>query len=166
MGTTPTTTPIYTSCDRSQIRLELTAPSNALGFSFDFLFGSAEYPEWVGMGYNDAFYAIMQYAGLNGGATTNISFDDSSNEIEVDTNFFENSAHPCDESGSGWEPAISGGSGSTGWLRTSWNVDPGDSFVMTFSIHDEGDCIYDSITFIDNWKWSTEPVEPGTHPVE
>ena len=53
-GTNPTTSPLYTSCDRSQIRLQLTAPSNALGFSFDFLFASAEWPEWVGDGFNDA----------------------------------------------------------------------------------------------------------------
>ncbi|MFO8073864.1 MAG: MopE-related protein [Polyangia bacterium] len=164
MGTLPTTTPTYESCDRCDIILNLTAPSNALGFSFDFLFASAEYPEWIGDGYNDAFYAIMEYSELNGGATTNISFDSSNMEIEVDNNFFENSQFPCDESGSGWAPADD--AGSTGWLRTTWNVDPGDSFQLTFSIHDEGDCIYDSIAFIDNWQWLAEEVDPGTHPVE
>ncbi len=34
------------------------------------------------------------------------------------------------------------------------------------SVHDEGDCSWDSIAFVDNFKWSTEPVVPGTFPVE
>jgi len=57
-------------------------------------------------------------------------------------------------------------SGSTGWLRTSWPVSGGHQFGLTFSIHDEGDCIYDSIVFIDNFKWSVEPVTGGTVPIE
>ncbi len=165
-GDQPATAPIQGSCDRTQIRLTLQAPVNAVGFSFDFIFASAEYDEWINKNFNDTFYAIMEYENLNGGATTNISFDSNGNEIEVDTNFFENAQHPCDETGSGWSPAVGQKSGSTGWLRTSWDVNPGDQFNIIFSIHDEGDCVYDSIVFIDNWIWHTEPVEPGTEEIE
>jgi hypothetical protein len=165
MGDLPTTTTIYASCDVTQIALTLNVPTNAVGLIFDFLFASAEYDEWVNMGYNDPFYAIVEDADLNGGATTNIAFDDNNNEIEVDTNFFENVLYPCDESGSGWSPDTPSVSGSTGWLRTSWPVTPGSTIALTFSIHDEGDCIYDSIAFIDAITWSTEPVDPGTDPI-
>lgn len=161
-GSTPTNGKASPTCDLTQIRLQLRAPSNAQGFSFDFLFASAEYPEWVQRGYNDTFYAIIEHPDINGGAPTNISFDADNNEIEVDVNFFENALFPCDESGSGWAPADSG---STGWLKTSWNINPGDRFSLTFSIHDEGDCKYDSIVFIDNFQWKTSPVEPGTQPI-
>ncbi|MCP4677565.1 MAG: hypothetical protein GY854_19035 [Deltaproteobacteria bacterium] len=164
-GDLPTTAAKQRSCDRTQIRLRLQAPSNAVGFSFDFLFASAEYDEWINKSFNDTFYAILEYANVNNGATTNISFDSNGNEIEVDTNFFENVQYPCDEAGSGWSPAVPQKAGSTGWLRTSWDVKPGDQFNITFSIHDEGDCIYDSIAFIDNWIWHTEPVEPGTEEI-
>jgi hypothetical protein len=165
-GYAPTPTEPYAACDVNQLRLALQAPANAEGFSFDFLFASAEYDEWINMGYNDAFYAIMEYSELNGGATTNISFDDNNNEIEVDANFFENPAHACDETGSGWEPAMPSKSGSTGWLRTSWPVTGGAAFYLTFSIHDEGDCVFDSIVFIDNFQWLGDPVEGGTVPIE
>ena len=154
------------ACDVSQLKFGLTAPSTALGFSFDFLFGSAEYDEWMNQGYNDTFYAIMESSELNSGATTNIAFDDNGCEIEVDTNFFENDDHPCDESGSGWDPSMEDVSGSTGWLRTSWPVSGGHQFDLTFSIHDEGDCIFDSIVFIDNFRWSVDPVVGGTVPIE
>jgi hypothetical protein len=162
-GYNPTSSSPYESCDVNQLRLSLHAPDNAEGFSFDFLFASAEYPEWVGEGYNDAFYAIMEYEGLNGGQPTNISFDDNENEVEVDVNFFENPTHPCNEAGSGWQPEDAG---STGWLRTSWPVAGGASFDLTFSIHDEGDCVWDSIVFIDNFQWLGDPVEGGTTPIE
>jgi hypothetical protein len=165
-GSNPVTSNKYISCDRQQLRLRLKTPTNVLGFSFDFIFASAEYAEWVNMGYNDTFYAIMQYEKLNGGATTNICFDSNGNEIEVDVNFFENTDFPCDETGSGWAPTIPQVSGSTGWLRTSWDVEPGDEFNIIFSIHDEGDCLWDSIVFIDNWKWYTKPVEPGTDEID
>ncbi len=164
-GDIPSTGVKQLSCDVSQLAIDMRAPSNALGFSFDFLFGSAEYDEWILQNYNDTFYAILEYSALNGGATTNIAFDDNGSEIEVDANYFENALHLCDESGSGWEPEITSKSGSTGWLRTTWNVAPGDEFKLTFSIHDEGDCVFDSIVFIDNFRWHTEAVEPGTEPV-
>lgn len=152
------------SCDVSQLQLKLVAPANAQGFAFDFLFASAEYDEFINSAYNDTFYAILEHPDVNGGKTTNIAFDDNDHEIQVNTNYFENNAHPCDESGSGWEPEIDDKSGSTGWLRTTWPVSGGDEFTLTFSIHDEGDCIYDSIVLIDDFRWSTAPVESGTVP--
>ncbi len=153
------------SCDVLQLKLTLKAPPGAEGFSFDFLYASAEFDEWINQGFNDTFYAILEYEGLNGGEPTNISFDDNGNEIEVDTNFFENQTHPCNEAGSGWGTAVSGKSGSTGWLRTSWPVKSGSTFKLTFSIHDEGDCVFDSIVFIDNFQWLGDVKEPGTAPV-
>ncbi len=166
-GYNPTTSVPYATCDVNQLKFTLTAPAQAEGFSFDFLFASAEFDEWIDMGYNDAFYAILEYDQLNSGATTNISFDDNNSEIEVDVNFFENASHPCDESGSGWAPGDSVSvSGSTGWLRTSWPIDGGATFGLTFSIHDEGDCVFDSIAFIDNFQWLGDPVEGGTVPIE
>ncbi len=165
-GSAPSTGQIESACDRSQLLAMLTVPSTAEGFSFDFLFASAEYDEWTNMGYNDTFYAIIEAAGTNGGQPTNIAFDDNGNEVEVDNEYFENASHPCDETGSGWEPGISSASGSTGWLRTSWPVTPGETISLTFLIHDEGDCVYDSIVFLDNFQWSGEPVDPGTVPIE
>jgi hypothetical protein len=46
--------------------ITITTPVNAQGFSFDYVFFSEEYDEWVGSSFNDKFYAI-----LNGGGWTN-----------------------------------------------------------------------------------------------
>jgi hypothetical protein len=148
-------------CDTQQIVLQLQAPTNAVGFSFDFIYLSAEYPEWVGEGFNDTFYAILERP--SSGERVNISFDDYGAEIEVDNAFFEDPP-VTDVGGTGYTDMAAGqrcGS-STGWLRTAWEIEPGEVFHLTFSIHDEGDGIYDSLVILDNFQWSIEPVEPGT----
>ena len=161
-GESTTSSTPYQSCDVLQLQMTLQSPEWAEGISFDFLYASAEYPEWIDQGFNDAFYAILEYSELNGGQKTNISFDSNGNEVEVDVNFFENMDHPCDETGSGWEPSDSG---STGWLRTQWPLPGNTEFDLTFSIHDEGDCVWDSIVFLDNFHWLGDAPDPGTGPV-
>jgi hypothetical protein len=148
-------------CDTNQLILQLKAPTNAAGFSFDFLYLSVEYPEWVEMGYNDTFYAILNRPAT--GENINISLDDFGNEIEVDNAFFEDPP-TTNVGGTGYTDMSFGevcGS-STGWLRTAWEINPGEVFSLTFSIHDEGDGIYDSMVILDNFQWSIEPVDPGT----
>jgi hypothetical protein len=157
-------------CDTQQLFLQLKAPINANGFSFDFVYMSAEYPEWVDEGFNDTFYAILEDPAT--GTKQNISFDNFSHEIEIDNAFFEDPP-VTSLAGTGYDltcinevgPMTSVCGSSTGWLRTSWNIDPGKEFNLTFSIHDEGDGIYDSAVIIDNFQWSPVPVEPGTVPI-
>ncbi|MCK9463489.1 MAG: choice-of-anchor L domain-containing protein [Proteobacteria bacterium] len=165
-GGDPATGDPAEACDRNQLRVTLTVPEGKQGFSFDFLFASAEYDEFLNFGFNDTFYAIMEYDALNDGATTNIAFDDAGNEIEVDAEFFENDMHPCSETGSHWSQTTSGNAGSTGWLRTSWPVAPGDTFNLTFSIHDELDNLFDSIVLLDRFRWLDEAPTGVTVPIE
>jgi hypothetical protein len=51
--------PTLTGYDSVELTVELTAPSNAGGFSFEYLFYSAEYDDYIGTIFNDKFYAIM-----------------------------------------------------------------------------------------------------------
>ena len=153
-------------CDVQQYKIDFTAPPNAVGFTFDFVYLSAEYPEWVDLGFNDTFYAILDRPST--GEHINISFDDYGAEIEVDNAFFEDPP-TTSLAGTGYEVWVTNedftntvcGS-STGWLRTSWPIDPREEFSLTFSIHDEGDGIYDSMVILDNFRWSIDEVDPGT----
>lgn len=153
-------------CDTQQLEIQFTAPTNAVGFSFDFVYVSSEYPEWVGEGYNDTFYAILDRPDT--GEHINISFDDYGAEIEVDNAFFEDPP-VTDLSGTGYSDTCLNEIGttticgsSTGWLRTSWEIEPREEFTLTFSIHDEGDGKYDSVVILDNFQWSLDAVDPGT----
>ncbi|MFH2007784.1 MAG: MopE-related protein [bacterium] len=172
--------------DLTQFELRLRVPGNAKGFSFDFIFFSVEYPEFVCSVFNDTFYAlVIDEPALNGGARTNISFDQEGNEITVNNGFFEYPPYwSLDITGTAYEhpesytpgcnddpsigcvapnpcPAYQGS--TTGWLRTTSPATPGAEITIIFSIHDEGDNILDSAVIIDNFRWQTVPIDgPGT----
>lgn len=146
--------------DLHQVTLTLRAPADANSFSFDFNYFSAEYPEFVQQDYNDTFYAILEAPSTNGGATTNISFDPNRRSIEVDNNYFQNKFHPIPNTGTGFDR-----DGSTGWLRTSWPIEPGEKFKLTFSVHDEGDGIYDSLVLVDNFRFHAYEAVGSTDPL-
>jgi hypothetical protein len=146
--------------DLHQLQLELVAPPDARCFSFDFNFFSAEYPEYVNQNFNDSFYATLQARSTNGGRPTNICFDANNNSIEVDNNYFQQPFHPVPNTGTGFDRH-----GSTGWLRTSWPIRGGERFVLTFSVHDEGDAVFDSLVLLDNFRWHAYEAVGTTDPL-
>ena len=63
--------PIY---DAVEWKLALRAPEDARSFSFDYVFFSTEYDEWIVGDHNDKFYATIEAASTAGGAATVINF--------------------------------------------------------------------------------------------
>ena len=56
------------------------------------------------------------------------------------------------------------GSGS-GWLVTRAPISPDDETItVTFSVHDEGDGIYDSLVILDSFRWVPYTPVVGTTP--
>jgi len=149
--------------DLTTAQLTLTAPPWARSFSFDFVYFSGEFPQYVGSQYNDTFYATVRMDSANGGAPTNVSFDGNGRSIEINNNYFQNEYHPCYEYGSGFD--MQGGGGSTCWLQTSWPVQGGETFTLTFSIHDEGDAVYSSTVLLDHFQWHKHEAVGATDPV-
>jgi hypothetical protein len=54
---------------------------------------------------------------------------------------------------------------STGWLQTSWPIEGGEMFSLTFHIHDTGDGVLDSEVLLDAFEFLKDP-EIGTIPIE
>ncbi|MCB9752310.1 MAG: von Willebrand factor type A domain-containing protein [Myxococcales bacterium] len=160
MGARRATKPREPVHDLHQVTIELVAPPQAQSFSFDFNYFSAEYPEFIQQDYNDSFYAILQAGSTHDGAPTNISFDANNRSIEVDNNYFQNQFQPIPNWGTGFDDH-----GSTGWLRTSWPIKAGETFTITFSVHDEGDAIYDSLVLLDNFAFHHYPAVGTTDPL-
>lgn len=167
--------------DLAQFGITLRIPTNAFGFSFDFIFFSSEYPDLVCSAYNDTFTAVVKDEPLLGyGAPTRISVDRYGNEITVNTSFFEYPPYwSLDISGTGYgigdtvswcqmepiygctvpSPCPTYLGSTTGWLRTASPVTPGGEVSLVFSIHDEHDNVWDSAVVIDNFRWLFGP--PG-----
>lgn len=161
---------------------------NSMKFDFDFF--SYEFPEFVGMGFNDYVYAYVDAPtpvltdgacnapqGFEGGGCL-ATFDGEGNPTNVDNAFLQYCAEVgCDAEGSpGWESIYSKGpgddSGRTGTLITctptgcTIPVSPG-IHTLTLMVGDSGDGIYTTAGLFDNLRCFSdlECEDPTTEPV-
>lgn len=146
--------------DYVELTVDLTVPTNAMSLSFDFLFMSGEFPEWVCTAYDDTFMVIMESSSFTG----NISFDDQGRPVTINVGFFDvcqvgmGAACTGDAElvGTGNEGTVGGG---TGWLTTTAPVTGGETIRLRYLIFDEGDHRYDSTAIVDNFRWEAIPVD-------
>jgi hypothetical protein len=167
--------------DGVALELELRAPTNARGFSFDFDFYTFEYTQFLCSTFNDAFAALLYSRSPSVPASRNIAFDAQQNPICVNNGFVE-VCEPFDYvgtrngqqftrsftcrygtaelTGTGFDSEIFGGPhAATGWLTTRASIVGGEDFVLRLAIWDAGDEWRDSTVLVDNFRW--EVVEGG-----
>jgi hypothetical protein len=169
--------------DAAGLELEIQAPTNAQGFSFDFNFFTYEWPQYICTEFNDFFIANMSPF-PKGQKDGNISFDALGNPISVNNAFLDICGCPGNPPGKCSVPpdkptkqfdcalgakGLAGTdfasddsnqgftNGSSGWLETSAPVEKGQKFVLRFVTYDSSDGNVDSTTIIDNFKWSAQP---------
>lgn len=140
--------------DDIALEVQLKAPTNATGYSFEFDFYSFEYPEFVCTSFNDQFIALVQPPPM-GSVNGNISFDSMNNPVSVNIAFFDVCLGcPLGETelqGTGfdvWDDA-----GATSWLTTKAPIKGGEEFSIRFAIWDTGDQSWDSTVLVDNFQW-------------
>ncbi|MBM4373336.1 MAG: choice-of-anchor L domain-containing protein, partial [Deltaproteobacteria bacterium] len=173
----------FSTHDNVELNVTLTAPPTATGFAMDYIFFSEEYEEYIGSSFNDKFYIILKAPVTTSNVKKVINFTACSNPgsywdfidpggqkvcyIAINTAFSE----PCsnvqtDISGTGFQCGGGGSSNgsSTGWLTTEWSIQAGETFTLTFHIHDASDGIYDSEVILDNFHWLQGDVDEGTKP--
>jgi hypothetical protein len=145
--------------DPSRLRIQVQVPANARSFSFQFIFMSIEYPEYVHTSFNDTLYVVSNSSAL--AQTQNITFaaaDGSADTLQpmtINNGYFEDPAI-VDIDNTGFE--LPSGA-STGWVTTTAPCTPGETLILEFWIHDEGDHILDSAAIIDNFQWYTNTVD-------
>jgi len=136
------------------VTLDVPVGANAVAFDFDFL--SYEFPEFIGLGFNDFFTATITDAG----GTRQVAKDAFGNDVTVDTVFF-NSALSL--AGTGFdlvndEPCglpLCADAGRTGTLTTLVPITAGSTTItLTFSTGDVGDGLFTSSAVVDNLRFS------------
>ncbi|MDC0671577.1 choice-of-anchor L domain-containing protein [Nannocystis radixulma] len=151
--------------DKLWFSFQVTAPSlangqiaDAHGYSFEFAYFSAEFPEYVGTEYNDIFVVWQASEDYTG----NVLFIDG-RPLTVTALWPVDFVGECDD-----EPGCSGhdehlegtghitDGGATGWYKATGGVHPGETFTLTFSVFDMGDSYFDSTAILDNWAWDCE----------
>jgi len=168
-----------TKFDLTYLNMTMLVPANTYSFSVDFFFATTEYPEWVCTAYNDTFEIYLESSALNpadypdhdgdGIPEGNVAFDGVGLPITVNNDFFvvTNCATMYNIPGFGFDcggpTGNSNDAGATGWLTTTAPVNPGETITLKLSLWDEGDGVWDSVVFIDNFQWHTTPVtDPQT----
>ncbi len=51
---------------------------------------------------------------------------------------------------------------STGWLQTAWRIEGGETFTITFHLHDTADGHYDSEVILDSFQFLKNVNSTGT----
>ena len=139
--------------DRVQLTLELAAPLASDCLLFRFAFYSEEFPDFVGLGFNDTFTAE-----LNG---SNIAFDTNGDVIDVNTNFGFDPSNPNPNTGTTYD-------GTTGLLEAAGPVVGGTTNTIVFTVDDLGDSILDTAVFLDylRFVYTGDQCTPGAQPVD
>lgn len=145
--------------DVVQLRLELNPPENAKGLSFDVMFLSEEFPEFVGSQYNDAFTAEMlqsqlEIVGNQVYSPYNFAYDSQGNVLSVNTVFDYTL-----ETGTTFDGATALLTAAAP-IERDYETGTGHVFVY-LTIQDLGDGIYDSAVFLDNFRWTLDDPTPG-----
>ncbi|RMH54292.1 MAG: hypothetical protein D6679_13880 [Candidatus Hydrogenedentota bacterium] len=147
--------------DVVQLRIKIDPPDTAFSFSFQFVFLSEEFPEFVGSAFNDFFLvqaaenpATITFDSSSGVsipvASDNIVFDNSNKVMSVNNNFFNQDENQS--TGTEFD-------GQTPLLLTCSPLPNGaDPFWLVFSIGDEGDAVLMSGVFIDGFQFSEQPL--------
>ncbi len=170
----------------NQAGLELTirVPSNASSLSFDSIFYTYEYPDFICSQFND-FYVVFKEPKPDGVDDGNIVFDSNDDPIGVNTGLLS----VCDPTiqspsaakqfdcaggtallkdtgfGTGENTCNTRGGASTGWLHTTAPVKGGELITIRFAIWDTNDPNLDSTVLIDNFVWSKDTTGVGTIPI-
>jgi hypothetical protein len=121
--------------------------------SFEFQFGSEEYPEFVGSPFNDILAGF-----INGDQATNFIHDSKGNLVSINSAFFniDNSVDPA----TGKSPYNIEYNGLTSGLVASFPVKPGAN-TLTIAVADASDHVLDSGVLMTDLHFSTQDVGAG-----
>jgi hypothetical protein len=172
--------------DAAALEVELRAPSNAYGVTFDFDFYTSEWPAFICSPYNDIFLALLSPPPPSK-PDGNVSFDSQGNPVSVNNAFLDvcgcenNPPDDCIANGKVFGCALGNselvGTGfgldtegidhaATSWLVTRAPVVPSSTFTVRFVVYDSGDGLYNSSTLLDNWQWIARPgTDVNTEPI-
>jgi hypothetical protein len=168
-----------TAFDSINLKLRIRVPTNALSFSYNLKFYSAEFPEYLCQQFNDFFVVLLNNGAMGIPADKNIAFDSTAqkNPLSVNNAFFDVCFPPlgsppgtCPQGTlellgngyGGWDMNLKDG-GGTVWLTNDAPVVPGETMEIEFILWDSGDHNVDSLVLLDNFRWKITPSQVGTH---
>lgn len=152
--------------------LEFDFVAQGYSISFDYVFGSEEYPEWIAQGYNDAFGFFLSGPGIAGGMgftnnAVNLALLPTSETAPNYNVTIDNVNHTKNKNyyvnnGDGSKPLINTYTqydGFTTLLTAKFvGLNCGDTYHIKLAIGNVGDDSYDSGVFLKNF--AAETIKP------
>ena len=151
--------PGYTSYDATAVEFDFVPPTDVI--SFQYVFTSEEYNEWVNSSFNDVFGFFLN--GVNIATLPNSTVAVAINTVNNGNPFGQNSTNPQYfinndlSDGGGYVPTEM--DGLTVVLSVEAHVTPGEVHTIKLAIADAGDMILDSNVFIKAQSFVSKPVD-------
>lgn len=149
--------------DQAMLEFDFVPAGDSI--SFKFVFGSEEYLEWVGSGYNDVFGFFLSGPGITGpfsaGGVNLATVPFTSTPISINTINNVTSSTYYVNNGTGSTPAINlyiQYDGFTVILTAKAAVNCGDTYHIKLAISDAGDAVLDSGVFLEGGSFSSDAV--------
>lgn len=144
--------------DGISLSVTFKVPRGVTGYSFDFNYFTADYPDSVCTAYADQAAVILTDKNQ---ASKYILFYGNQNPVSSQTAYYEVCAKPstgylCPLGGAGLDKTGFEQNGATGWNTVTESATSGDTVTLKFMIWDSGDGLSDTTILFDNFKWLTQ----------
>lgn len=165
--------------DAARLDFDFRPTDNFL--SFNFVFASEEYTEYVGSNFNDVFAFLISGPGIEGerniavipGTTKPVTVNNinpnSYPELYIDNNLWEDDNSPIagriEELKSKEQPYLIGYDGFTTVLTAQTELQAGQLYHIRIEIADVGDFTFDSAVFLEANSFTSRKT-PGSHTPE
>ena len=161
--------------DQLWFTFKATVPEGNFGYSFDFVFCSAEWPIYVDTGFNDLLIAYQQDPSADDPNamppvdpyTGNITFIPDPNDDKKGLPLTITALDPYFQGPgyTGFEPQLKGtgfeNAACTDWFTAKGGVRPGAEVTIGFYIADMTDNFLATLAILDNFRWSCEGCVPN-----
>lgn len=153
---------VSSALTRDAVVLQFDFVPTGDSISFNYIFGSEEYPEFVNGGFNDVFAFIISGPGFNGpfsnGGVNLATLPGGVTPVTIDNvNDNTNSQYYVNNGSGGANGVVF--DGYTVSLRAEAQVECGETYTIKLAIADAGDNIYDSGVFIEARSFSSNSIQ-------
>ncbi len=142
--------------DGISLSVSVVVPSGVSGYSFDFNYFTADYPESVCTEYADQAAVIVSDQNIT---NKNVLLYGLGNPVTSQTVEYyfclDSAAPPCPGGSVGLIGTGFDKNGATGWNTVNVSAKSGDTVILKFMLWDSGDGKSDSTILFDNFKWLT-----------
>ena len=151
--------PGYTTHDATSLQFDFVAPTDVI--SFQYVFGSDEYNEWVNSSFNDVFGFFLD--GRNIAVIPGSEVAVAINTVNYGNPFAANASNPQyfinNDLSDGGSSIPTEMDGITVVLSVQAKVTPGQTHTLKLAVADAGDMILDSAVFIRAQSFVSAPVD-------